>query len=216
MAYLSLLLTRLQYECLMHSMLALGASHLTLCTSSNYSARALSHRIRAIGGINRMLSKPDLTTHESDAVFGALLALVFQSAILPEGMMDFFSMIRGCGLLFFKGVMDPYESNFRSFKREMHMATFLENVVGSHPAPPSMEPSSLLESVRALGPLCKSVVELTFVAEIQKAIILSAENSIAGMSEISFEIQPSAVLSPHTDPWQVTPSSPTFTVYFLG
>lgn len=77
-------------------MLALGAAHLTLCTASNYSSQALSHRINAIQGINKLLSRPSFTINDGDAAMGTLLALVFQSTLMPEGMLDFAAMVRGC------------------------------------------------------------------------------------------------------------------------
>lgn len=82
----------------MHAMLALGAAHLTLCTTANYSSQALSHRIQAIQSINKMLSRPSFTRHDGDAAMGTLLALVFQSTLMPEGMLDFAAMVRGCKL----------------------------------------------------------------------------------------------------------------------
>lgn len=175
----------------MHSMLGLGASHLTLCTSTDYSSPALHHRIRAMRGINQLFTKPRLTDTEGDVAFAALMALIFQSAILAEGMMDFVSMIRGCGILFIKGVMNVQASRFRSFYREAHLATLAEIVVADarylRHAP--SQPASLLDSIRALGPLCKSVVELSFVADLQKAVQVFSENTIAGtrLSDINLE-----------------------------
>lgn len=83
----------------MHSMLALGASHLTLCTSANFSSQALSHRVKAIQSLNKMLSKQTFTKAEGDAAFATLLTLTFQSSYMPEGMLDFIAMVRGCKCL---------------------------------------------------------------------------------------------------------------------
>lgn len=90
------LIYREQYDFLAHAMLGLGASHLTLMTSANYSNPALNHRVVAISSLNGQLAKAHLEKAEADATMGALLALTFQSAYMADGMVEFLTMIRGC------------------------------------------------------------------------------------------------------------------------
>jgi len=78
-------------------MLALGAQHLTACTDRDYTGQALAHRIKAIRALNSQLSKANPSTAEGDAAFGAVMSLTFQSSYLADGLMDYISMIRGCG-----------------------------------------------------------------------------------------------------------------------
>lgn len=85
-----------QYEFLARAMLGLGASHLSLMTSANYSKPALNHRVASISTLNEHLSKAHLAEADADAALGALLALTFQSAYMPDGMVDFLTMVRGC------------------------------------------------------------------------------------------------------------------------
>lgn len=77
-------------------MLALGASHLGTLNGQGYEREALNHRVYAIKALNAHLAKPNLTVADGDAAFGTLLNLLFQSVYITEGMVDFFSMIRGC------------------------------------------------------------------------------------------------------------------------
>lgn len=77
-------------------MLALGASHLGLLSNVDYQNVALKHRVRAIEELNQHLSNPNLSMPAGDAAFGAIMALTFQSAYMPDGMTDFLTMIRGC------------------------------------------------------------------------------------------------------------------------
>lgn len=85
-----------QYDFLLHSMLALGASHLSLVSPSGYEKAALKHRVTAIKTLNEHLSKPNLSIPEADAAFGAMLNLTFQAAYMADGLVDFLTMIRGC------------------------------------------------------------------------------------------------------------------------
>jgi hypothetical protein len=92
-------LTLLQYDFLIHSMLGLGASHLSLCTNEDYTSQALSHRVQAMKALNAQLSRPNPSTKDGDAAFGAVMSLTFQSSYMADGMLDFISMVRGCKAL---------------------------------------------------------------------------------------------------------------------
>jgi hypothetical protein len=82
-----------------------------------------------------------------------------------------------------KGVVNLHESSFRSFTRDEHISTFTEMMTGASVSIHNYtKPDSLLASVRALAPLCKTINELEYVAGIQKVLQLCAENSITGMS----------------------------------
>ena len=77
-------------------MLGLGASHLNLLSPARYTQAALRHRVIAIKCLNESLSRPRRSVADTDAAFAAILALTFQAAHMPDGLMDFFTMIRGC------------------------------------------------------------------------------------------------------------------------
>lgn len=77
-------------------MLGLGASHLGMLNNQGYMKEALSHRVKAIRSLNEFLNQGSKTPEDTDAAFGAVLSLTFQSAYIPDGLIDFLSMIRGC------------------------------------------------------------------------------------------------------------------------
>ncbi|EGZ67988.1 hypothetical protein NEUTE2DRAFT_117399 [Neurospora tetrasperma FGSC 2509] len=96
------------YDYLVHAMLGLAASHLSLVTSSpssfcssrsSGSQAALSHRIKSISLLNRSLSTPCSSPAEGDARFASILILAFQARCLPDGMTEFLSMIRLCSVI---------------------------------------------------------------------------------------------------------------------
>lgn len=89
----------MQYEYLIHSILALAASHLDAVSNANVAEEALSHRILAVKALNDALSVPPKTRNESDARMAAALALSFQSSHLQDGLLDFLTMVRGCNLI---------------------------------------------------------------------------------------------------------------------
>lgn len=88
-----------EYDFLVHAMLGLGASHLTLLTDEDYSTAAINHRIVALHGLNEFLANADKSIHTADAAFAASLVLAFQSTQLKDGLNDFLTMVRGCMLI---------------------------------------------------------------------------------------------------------------------
>ena len=83
----------------MHAILGMAASHLELSTGQNLRDTAIRHRILAIKGSNEAISKTPRKGADGDALLAACYALVFQSTYIPEGLPDFFQMVRGCVIL---------------------------------------------------------------------------------------------------------------------
>ena len=83
----------------MHSMLGLAATHLSAITNVDYSEAALSHRLRAIQGFNKALSKKPEKEPDGDALLATMYSLTFQSAFMSNSLMEFLVMVRGCVML---------------------------------------------------------------------------------------------------------------------
>jgi hypothetical protein len=88
-----------EYDFLMQAMLGLAASHLMMTSTSELSSQALSHRIKAIRGLNKALSKPPKTSEESDAILAASWILAFQTSYIGDSVEQFLSLLRGCSLV---------------------------------------------------------------------------------------------------------------------
>ncbi|KAK2734998.1 hypothetical protein FQN55_002327 [Onygenales sp. PD_40] len=86
-------------EYLMHAILALSASDMSLRTEPGQSSTALSHRQLAITGLNRALSASELASSDIDAMLATCYALTFQSSYIGDGICDFITMLQGCSLL---------------------------------------------------------------------------------------------------------------------
>ncbi|KAK4232613.1 hypothetical protein QBC38DRAFT_352125 [Podospora fimiseda] len=158
-----------KYDFLMHAMLGLGASHLNLF-GGNCAEKGLAHRVKAIQLLNKDLAKPCSSAAEGDARFAAIFALAFQASCMPEGMTEFMSMTRGCYIVATTAVMDFDNSLFRSFTEEGYVESVRRLVTG--PGSLGYNEEVLLEeflvSLRRLGPLCRSPLEVRFLSGIER------------------------------------------------
>ncbi|KAF2273214.1 uncharacterized protein EI97DRAFT_164434 [Westerdykella ornata] len=122
------------YEYLIHSILALAASHLNAVSSANVAEEAISHRILAVKSLNEALSVPPKTRNERDARMAAALALAFQSSHLEDGLAEFLTMVRGCNLIAGdEGLKNP-ESVFHALSADGHLGT-MRNRLAISPLP---------------------------------------------------------------------------------
>ncbi|KAJ4292352.1 hypothetical protein N0V90_009013 [Kalmusia sp. IMI 367209] len=119
------------YEYLIHSILALAASHLDAVSNANVAEEAISHRILAVKALNEALSVPPKTRIERDARMAAALALAFQSSHLPDGLLEFLTMLRGCNLIAMEGTLDNVDSAFHAFREDGHLATMRTRMYAS-------------------------------------------------------------------------------------
>ena len=159
-----------KYDYLVHAMLGLAASHLNLYTG-DCTQQALSHRVTAIQALNESLSQPCRSAAEGDARFGAIMALTFQASCMPEGMLEFLSMIRGCHIIGASGVLDFGNSLFREFTAEGYSDS-VKRLIG--PAGLVLESheealfDEFLVSLRSLAPLCSSPLEVRVLATTER------------------------------------------------
>ncbi|KAL8392332.1 hypothetical protein RB595_002502 [Gaeumannomyces hyphopodioides] len=174
-----------EYDFLIHAMLGLAASHLSLITPTGFENQAISHRVTAIRLLNQALSTPCASTVEGDARFAAIMALTFQAAYMPEGgMMEFVSLIRGCNVVA-RSTMALKGSVFHGWTEDGHIDT-----VRSMNAPePEGVPSdhqtieAFLASLRQLAPDCRSSFELLWLATIEKSLELAKTSSLQGFTQ---------------------------------
>jgi hypothetical protein len=170
-----------KYEFLLRSMLALGASHLNVTTSSpaEMESRALTHRVQAVNLLNKALSRPATSKAEADARFATFMNLTFQSACMKEGLIDFFTMLRGCILQGDLGEL----SAFASFFQDNHLKTM--NIRFSQTQLEEMESEDLdggVESLAALEPLCQTGVEKRYHQLLTELVLNAYTSPKAGES----------------------------------
>ncbi|KAK4178416.1 hypothetical protein QBC36DRAFT_344633 [Triangularia setosa] len=175
------------YDYLMHAMLGLAASHLDL-HGGNCSSQALAHRVKAIQCLNTNLSKPCSSQAEGDARFAAMMALVFQASCMAEGMPEFLAMSRGCHIIANTAMGSMKNSLFREFTQEGYCDS-VRRVIGIVPLDLSEDQEILiqnfLKSLRALGPLCKSPLEVKFLASTESIAKAARTSASAAFSQFA-------------------------------
>lgn len=139
-------------------MLALGASHLTISTNDDCRLQALSHRVKSVECLNKALSRPSRNKEEVDARFAAFMVLTFESNCMPEGLVDFLTMLRG-GIL--NGEHLGPASLFYNFAQERYTMSvdtgrFQGVNFGEIDAKTLRE---AMESLAAIEPLCQQRAE---------------------------------------------------------
>ncbi|OAK95765.1 hypothetical protein IQ06DRAFT_297323, partial [Phaeosphaeriaceae sp. SRC1lsM3a] len=118
------------YEYLIHSILALAASHLDVVSNANVAEQAIQHRILAVKSLNEALSVPPKSLIERDARMAAALALAFQSSHLQDGMAEFLTMVRGCNLIAGPEESLGEDSAFHAFRDDGHLQN-MRNRIGT-------------------------------------------------------------------------------------
>jgi len=164
-------------------MLGLAASHLSLMDGgADFTRQAITHRVTAMQLINESLGRPAASQAEGDARFATMMALVFQSSYMADGMLEFISMIRGCGIVEKTGMIGGLDGSlFREFSQEAHVATVLRVTAKQLDKPQDPELVEVfLTSLRRLGPLCASTVELEYLAAIERTVKLAKSSSLEG------------------------------------
>jgi hypothetical protein len=77
----------------------MAASHMQLVTGMQLTYVALQHRMLAIEGSNKAISRSIQTGSDGDALLASCYCLGFQSSYMIDGMQDCFRLLRGCKML---------------------------------------------------------------------------------------------------------------------
>jgi len=166
----------------MHAMLGLAGSHLEI-HGVDFSSQALFHRVRAINLLNQALSTPPTSVSEADARFAAIFALAFQASCMPEGMIEFLSMVKGCHIIGTATLLAYKDSFFKEFTQDGYGES-VRKVIGTAPLSLNQEEEKIiqefLESLHALAPLCTSPLEVRFLAAIERVVNVARVSAAEG------------------------------------
>ncbi|ROW06262.1 hypothetical protein VPNG_08091 [Cytospora leucostoma] len=175
------------FEFLLHSMLAVSASHLSLSGSGDYTRQALAHRVISIRALNAALSNPASSAAEADARFATAFILLYQSSYMPDGMYDFLSMLRGCylvadlggngrsptsrepGLQAHRAAARSLNSGIESNSRALLDKTIVEG---------------FLNSMKRLSPLCTSPDEAKYYSAIRNIMAPTTVTAVDAVKEL--------------------------------
>lgn len=167
-------------------MLGLAASHLSLCDTVDFSSQALTHRVEAIKLFNQRLSKPCVSKAEADARYATIMALTFQSSYMPEGMLEFMVMLRGCTVVSHNVIPVLEESIFSGFTAESHTERVL-SLTRQDPVDVLIGNvlDAALTSVNNLRPICHSVLEVRYLSDLDRILKLSKMSPVEGIAHPS-------------------------------
>ncbi|CAH0056853.1 unnamed protein product, partial [Clonostachys solani] len=172
-----------QFDFLVHAMLALSASHFDLCSGSEgHKTQALSHRTTAIAQINKALDSPAMAGTRGDALYAALMVLAFQSSYMSDGMLEIYPMIRGCMMMLKSASVNlPLFRQFTVQDHEEQIRTILQSEpLRDHSSPPL---KLLLESLRAIRPLCQTKLEIDYFGIVENIITMATYSQVFSFFE---------------------------------
>lgn len=204
------------YEYLMHSMLGLSASHLSLVTKESHSASALTHRHTAIKALNTAFSNWPLAPADAHAMLATCYALAFQSSYMEDSLSDHIISMRGCQLLSQIIMTNDLKGPF-TVDLNLHCRT-MEPRLQQVPSIDERLIRAAMSSLEQLEPLLQTIavhdIETAFHAHLiatLKPLICSVSNTPAlpastqtGTSELSRLIPPASTPTPSLHP---SPSS---------
>lgn len=127
------------------------------------------------------MAKPSPTKADGEALFAAVMALAFQACLMDDGMLEFLAMMRGCQIVATAVIPDFMESIFRSFALETHIENAQKQL--RHCGAPAVEDELVemfLASLRGVAPLCRSMLELKYLAAIERVARLPKADPAQG------------------------------------
>ncbi|KMQ47451.1 Protein of unknown function DUF3468 [Trichophyton rubrum] len=153
-----------QHEFVMHAILGLGASHLSVIRPHGDSitdANAIEHRGQAIKGLNQLLAKPDPSSEELDAMLAACYALTMQSGYMFDALVDFVVFIRGCSLITTRIKQKDAGKSVFPVEQTADLNEFLPKITNNLDINPILLKSGI-KSVQSLVPLLEDEVHTYF------------------------------------------------------
>ncbi|KAB5585805.1 hypothetical protein GE09DRAFT_1072029 [Coniochaeta sp. 2T2.1] len=154
-----------KYEYLMHAILGLAASDLSVQRDPSLTASAMSHRLKAIKAIKKTLSDVPArgasnsnSFEEGNALMATCFALTFQSVLLDDGMVEYMTFIRGIIIvaiqMYVKGA-DVLFGKYLGDKQAEVLRPLLEKV----PLVEGAWAQDAVAAVEGLGGLCRHEME---------------------------------------------------------
>ena len=176
-------LTCPQFDYLAHALLGQGAQHLTICAAGAFSVQAIHHRVTAIRLLNQALGRPPASPAERNARFAAAIALTYQSAYMPEGMMEFLSTMRGWNMMEESDVGTQDSSFFSAFTEDSYqdgLKRMLVTPVGGDKTDMETLLEAVSGSIGEISPRCPEGTERRYALEIERWVALAQTSPTDG------------------------------------
>jgi hypothetical protein len=153
----------------MHAMLALSAADIASNEPqpSELACLAIAHRVKAIRALNQALSKGVQDFEEGNAMLATCYSLVFQSALMEDGLVEFMTFVRGVVLV----AANMGARRMRFLFHSMLMPEQLQKMDPYLQGAPEISPQPInaaVKSLEAFGHLCVRESEKCFHALLVK------------------------------------------------
>ncbi|KAE8395164.1 hypothetical protein BDV23DRAFT_169163 [Aspergillus alliaceus] len=149
------------HECphLMHAILCLGATHLSLVTpdGGRYTTLAVTHRGQALRMLGDALIKGDQCSRtELELMLATAYALTFQANYMEDGLVDFAVMVRGCSIIT-RRILNKYDGSemFKLLKPDVIYRDIVLRIPLTHCADTDFLDTSI-ETLKMIEPLLVS------------------------------------------------------------
>lgn len=162
----------MQSSFLMDAMLGLAASHLATKHGSSEANTGLYYRQAAVSGVRAALDRDiaAMTTRESDALLASCYALTVQTSYLSDGMCDFITMLRGCGLVAHAvRQRSDLQSSVFTMDEGSHL-NMMELVIHAAACPNMANQQAALVSLEILRPWCRTACQQRFLQSLTNVV----------------------------------------------
>ncbi|KAJ4377373.1 hypothetical protein N0V83_000198 [Neocucurbitaria cava] len=175
-----------QYPYLMHAMLGVSGSHLDLQVDRPKIGLALTHRQKAISGLEKAFARWPPPAHEAHIMLATSYLLAFQAGYLADGLLDHVLAFRGCAslskLILTSGMSGPFvvHANYHKMTNLIKCRHFL----------PRLDQAIASEALCSISRFSHLIAAPTTHA-IDKALVAQLVEAVRALLET--ETQPSAL-----------------------
>jgi hypothetical protein len=161
-------------------MLALSASDIVCTTdpSPELHSTALAHRIKAITSLNNAITVGISSYEEGNAMIATCFALLFQSCLIDDGLVEYMTFIRGTLVVAIQMGMRRMRFLFDKIFADQQLE-IVEPAIRAAPLVESEKVTAACRSFEKFGHLCQTQLEIevyTILFGIARALITSSRD----------------------------------------
>lgn len=108
------------------------------------------------------------------------MALTYQSAYMPDAMMEFITMLRGWMFIQTKVVTDLEMSMFRNFTRDAFIGSMKQHIAQQLTNKSAIMLDDYLASLKVVRALCQGTAEIKYLSALERLGRLAKQSPIEG------------------------------------
>jgi len=150
---------------------------------------SLTHRIKAIKSFNEQLSMAPTQSADADALFATVTCLLTQAALLPDGMVEYFTLLR-ISYYVVKVILPSFPTaDFHTFTPEEHVNA-LSSIASGQPIDFTLA-SEFRESLELIEAICCENTQIEYISQQKRCIAaLSSSCRRGAFTELRYEYPP--------------------------